>query len=825
MFSTILGSQQDDAITGDAHDQTIIGLAGDDSITGAAGNDQVFGDFVQDNLLIGSSNTTGFAQFAENGAWTVEDLGNGHSSMSQSVQTHQGATYSATFEAAANIGEGHLSGTIEVLWNGQVIDTINTSDAGFSAHTLNLVGTGGQDMLTFRTVDSNEASTGPTVFTDAPIYYYEKTIDVGGHTVTVNAVAPGQPKLFQVMNGTLNVFDVASETYTQAGSNATVVINGFGFNQEDDLFYGIAVKDGFDALGNAVHRTDIVMMDAKGDTYRMGEGPYASWTGDFDDQGNLWSFHSSMDRVTVIDVDQIDTDGNPVATVFKFPKDLVTDSVWDVAYNAKDQKFYGVVRPSAEGESSSLLIVDVADVASGGTPNFSSVEITQTVVEGVVKTGMPALTFGAAIVDSDGNLYVGGNGGDHDMDNATGTSGGIYKVHVNETTGTATLELVSDAPKAYSNDGASDPRAIDPFLDTDPGAVVLIRSPVLTPAPDASSSYDDSISGDGGSDTISGQFGDDLIVGGSLGDHLLGGSDNDEIHGGAGPNGTSPTQSFYDQDGNRFDQYGNPLPEDDDIIYGGSGNDVLSGSAGHDALHGDTGNDTLSGGSGSDSLYGGDQDDLISAGRQDDILFGGTGQDTLKGGSGNDMLSGGEGADSILAGSGHDDIHGDAGNDTINASSGNDLISGGAGRDRIKAGSGHDTIDGGMGRDYINGYSGNDLIRGGEGKDTVYMGAGSDVAFGGAGSDRFVFRSEDLDGSTDTIMDFVRNDAEKDRLDFRGLDLLSSGVSAEDWISQHLSQSSDGTVTLSYSGYSLVMEDHENLGLVFLDRISDAIEF
>lgn len=825
MSEMILGTQQNDQISGANADQMVVGLAGDDQITTAGGADTVFGDFMPENMLSGSDGATSFSQYGESGAWTVEDLGNGHQSITQTVETVPGGEYTVSFEAAANIGDGHLSGTVEVLWNGEVIDTINTADAGFSGHALSLIGTGGADALTFRSVEPQAEASGPTIQTDAPIYYYETQVEIGGEMIAVDAVAPGQPKLFQVMNGTLHVFDVQTETYTKAGSDATVVTNGFGFNQEDDLFYGIAVKNGVDALGTPISRTDIVMMDAKGDTYRLGEGPYASWTGDFDDQGNLWSFHSSMDRVTVIDVDQKDAQRNPVTTVYKFPKDLVKDAVWDVAYNAADQKFYGVVRPKDEGDNGKLLIVDVSQVANGGEPIFSTVEITGTRIDGQLKAGLPAITFGAAIVDSDGNLYVGGNGGDHDMNDATGSAGGIYRVSIDPVTGTAVLELVTAAPKAYSNDGAADPRAIDPFMETDPGAVVLIRTPELVATPSPSDTYDDVVEVGGSSDTVYGGFGQDTVIGDSAGDVINGDGGNDYLYGGAGPDSLSTVLSFYDEEGNRYDQYGNLLAEEDDVIFGGAGDDLVSGSAGHDVLHGDAGNDALSGGTGADRLYGGSGQDDLSGGREDDVLFGGAGDDVLTGGSGEDALSGDDGDDVIKGGSGRDVIDGGHGDDSIDGGSGDDQITGGAGKDRIKAGSGNDWVDAGAGNDYLNGYRGDDVLLGGEGKDTFYLGAGNDVAYGGAGADRFVFRFEDLDGSTDTIMDFTRDSGEKDRLDFRALDLLSDGMTEDAWLSQYLSQSATGDVTIALDGLNLVLEDHQDLGSQFLQNVADAIEF
>ncbi|MEM7471174.1 MAG: type I secretion protein [Pseudomonadota bacterium] len=825
MDDPILGTSQDDVLQGDKQQNTIIGQEGDDHLIGAADGDILIGDFGTENLLQGGESANSFSQYAANGDWSVETLANGHSEMTQSVQTVAGGAYSISFEAAANTGEGHFTGAVEVLWNGEVIDTIDTSSGIFEGVSLDLVGTGGMDALTFRSVESTASPTGPEILTDAPIAYYEKQMEIGGEEVTVRATAPGQPNVYQIMNGTLHSFDVKTQTYTKAGAVATVVINSLGFNQEDDLFYGIAVGDGVDSLGNAVSKSDIMMVDAGGNSYRLGDGPYRAWTGDFDDKGNLWSFHSSMDRVSVIDVDQFDADGNPEVTVYKFPADLVTQSVWDVAFDAASQKFYGVVRPTSEGQSGTLMIVDTSEVANGGEPSFSTMEVTGTMIDGILETGLPAITFGASIVDGDGNLYVGGNGGDHDMDDATGKSGGMYRVEIDEDAGTAHLVLVAAAPKSYSNDGAADPRAMDPFSETDPGAMVLIRSPELVTTPDASKSYNDMIEAGAGADLASGGFGEDMLIGASAGDDLYGDTGDDQLYGGAGPDQNSSIISTYDEEGLRYDQFGNLLEEDDDALYGGEGNDFLSGSAGHDDLHGGAGDDELDGGTGSDSLYGDDGNDLLSGGKQDDELFGGEGQDVLSGGSGNDLLDGGNGVDDLAGGSGDDVLLGGAADDLLNGGSGHDVLDGGTGNDRLKAGSGDDTATGGDGNDYINAGSGDDVVDGGAGKDTIYMGAGSDDAYGGSGSDRFVFRFEDLDSGTDFIWDFVRDGSEKDRLDFRALDLLSTGVNEEDWVAQNVTQQDSGTVQVDLQGTTLGLLDHSDLGDAFYAQVVDAFEF
>lgn len=852
---TQIGSEIEDILEGTRSEDIIVGLGGDDDITGGEGADVIHGDYTGENLLQGIQNATSFAQYGESGAWDVRQEAGGHTSMSQTVNTVAGTNYEISFELAANYGAGVVSGAVEVLWNGQVVAQFNTNDAIFEDFALNLAGTGGPGELTFRSIDAPDVEgAGPTIHTDAPIFYYEKEVTVGGQTVDLRAFAPGQTSIYQVIGGKLYKFDPETEEYTAAGAEPTVVINAIGFNTEDDLIYGIAVKDGVDSLGNPVSDPDLMMIDAEGNSYRVGNVSYNSWTADFDDHGNLWSFHSSLDRVSMIDVDTLDENGDPVEVTYKFPKAMITDNIWDVAYNSETQSFYGIATPSQEGQTGKLFQIDISEVASGGEPAFTVTDITTTQIDGRVESGIPKITFGAFIVDGDGNMYAGGNGGDHDMDNATRTTGGIYRVEIDAESGTASLVLMSDAPKAYSNDGTADPRAMDPFTQVDRAAQVLIRAPELVEVETPSDSYDDTINGEQGADTIDGGLGADVLIGDSAGDTLSGDVGDDALYGGAGPDWQqNGLISVYDEDGNRYDQFGNLLPEDDDTLYGGAGEDYLSGSAGHDSLDGGADNDILDGGTGNDTLLGDAGDDILSGGKGADIMdggdgadtmtggtgadvmrggagadtlsggaqaddmAGGDGADTLNGGTGDDILSGDAGTDTLKGGSGNDRIGGGGGNDTIDGGSGDDTIDGGAGKDSIKGGSGNDTIHGGDGNDYISAYRGDDVINGGAGKDKIAMGAGADTVTGGADSDKFVFRLDDLDGSTDVITDLTHHGVELDVIDLRALNITAQDVTMT---------YQDHGVTLSFGQNTLRLEDHNDKGATdFLAEVSDSLLF
>lgn len=824
--SPVVGTGLSDLIDGTTENDLVTGLAGDDEIDGQAGGDLIYGDYADDNLLDGTDDASTFDDYASTGAWQVTALADGHQQMTQDIKTEIGGVYSLSLSLAANFAAGRANAAVEVLVDGNVVETFSTQSGAFGEHMVQFTALDTTAEITLRSIDGE--TDGPTIDTSGPAFHYTTTMEIGGEMVDVAAFAEGQSNLYQVLNGTLHVYDVETQTYTQAGADGTVNVNALGYNTENDLLYSIAVNNGVDSRGVQVNRNDLVMLDAEGNSYRIGETPYRSWTGDFDDQGNLWTFQSSMDYIAVVDVDQMDAHGNPVTEVYRLPSNLVNARIYDVAFDAATQCFYGVARPRSEGADTILLVIDI----SSGTPDFNTIPVVGTVVNGEMLDGAPAMTFGAAIMDADGNLFVGGNSGDHDMDDSTASSGGIYQVIIDPDTGAARLHLVADAPRSYSNDGAADPTAESPFGPVDLTSSLLVRDIELVATTEGDLSYDDRLAGGAGDDTLDGGIGVDTLVGGSGGDLLEGDSGNDTLDGGAGDGGASPITSIYDDDGARYDQFGNLLDPDDDMLFGGAGDDLLSGSAGHDTIDGGVGDDVLSGGSGNDALDGGDGGDRLSGGAQNDLLLGGDGADTLNGGSGNDTLDGGTSADQLSGGSGNDALNGGLGNDdlsggsgsdvlhggfgddtlnggsgedilngdhgqdilsggggndgldggahadTLTGGSGNDALAGGDGRDQLNGGSGNDALHGDAGNDLLNGSAGDDTLYGGDGKDRLYLGAGDDIASGGADADRFIFRNQDLDGGSDVITDF--NASQGDRLDLTRLDIDAPNVA--EWL-------------------------------------------
>jgi len=617
------GGGGDDTLNLEDGNDLGVGGKGDDIVNAGAGDDLVYGDGKGENLLnTGSSGTkpTSFDQFADTGDWNVQTE-DGQTSMSQTVATEDGDSYTIQFDLAANLAGGLSSGTVEVMWNGAVVGTVTAQSGVYQTHSIEVMGDGTAGELTFKTV-AGENDQGMIINTDGPIFSYEKTMQVGGEEVDVPAFAPGQSKLYQVIDGQLKVFDPVAKDYQDAGDPTGMKINAVGFNSEDDMIYGIAKQDGVDHLGNPVSKQDLVMMDAQGNAYRIGETGQGDYVGDFDAEGNLWTFNSSLNRVSSIDVDNLDANGNPVVTNYDIPNDLFSGRAYDIAFNAKENAFYAVESPGKNGGEGAVHKIDMSQLADGGQPVITSIPITGTLYGDEMSSGMAKGAYGAVFLDGDGNLYYGLNKGDHDLDGSTGAQGAIFKVNVDWEAESAIAEFMSEAPSTGSNDGAVDPRSADAFTEVDDQAPFLLRDPIVS-------------NSEGGNDVLRGAEG------------------NDEIYGGAG----------------------------DDDISGGADNDILYGDAGDDKINGNTGDDQIFGGDGDDKILGGDGDDQISGGAGKDYINSGTGNDSISGGAGNDKLVGGKGADTISGGEGDDHMWGgnwtgDNENDTfvISNASGKDMI-------------------------------------------------------------------------------------------------------------------------------------------------------
>ena len=780
------------------------------------------------NLLQDTDERLTFGQYTVSDHWEGEVDEGGSPVLSTTVETIEGIPYELEFNLAANLSANVESVTIEVVFGGESIGRFVHEGGVFETYTFDLTGTGQPAELEFRILDDSSDADG-SLDTSGVIPSYESTVNFLGSKVTVDAFAPGQNFIYQVLNGQLVKFDLETNSYTETETSAAVNVNAIGYSSEFDLIYGLARSDGADARGNAIARNDVIAMDAAGATYRVSPGIMGSYIGDVDGQGNLWTFSGNLTTAVVYDLSETGAAGALESHVVQMPAlGIPTRGLADLAFDAGSQTFYGVAHGGSNGADGVLVSIDISEVSLGGAPIVTTQTLAGTIVAGEVKPGIPASAYGATIVDADGNVYAGANNTDHDLDSTTPNAGGFYRITTGED-GAFYMELLAQAPKVYSNDGAMDTRGVDPFLGIDTTSTVLLRAPVLSVAV----AEDDTLklAAKGTAMTVDLLANDEVTEGGTLTlTHIDGvavstgdiftlangetatylGNGLLEVTPGSEPRDvtadisytvesevgvsdtatltieTSPVQGtaendhivgFTDQDGTQIDGSDGP----DDVILGYGGNDKIFAGAGDDDVYGGSGNDFIRAQSGNDVIYG-------EAGR--DMLDGGTGADLMYGGTGNDIYfvdhtgdvvseAGGDGTDTVKSkvsytlGGSLENLWLQKGS-VATSGTGNELrnmIVGNEQDNVIDGRSGNDNLIAGAGDDTVYGGEGHDKLHGNDGADLLSGQSGNDKLHGGAGADT-------VDGGegNDTLCPGLGNDV---MYGGAGNDLLSGNVGAD----------------------------------------------
>jgi Ca2+-binding RTX toxin-like protein len=742
------------------------------------------------NLLQDTNERLTFDQYTVSDFWDGEISASGEPVLRTSVTTAIGIPYELEFNLAANLSSGAESVTIEVVFGGDSIGTFQHTGGVFETYTFNLTGTGEATELEFRILGTTSDG---SLDTSGVVPSYEKEVEFLGQTVTVDAFAPGQNFIYQVLNGQLVKFDLETNGYTQTETSAAVNVNAIGYSSEHDLIYGIARSDGTDAVGTAIARNDVIAMDARGATYKVSSGVMGSYIGDVDDQGNLWIFAGNLSQAVIYDLSETGPNGELVSQVITLPPiGIQTRGLADLAYQSETGTFYGVAHGGQNGAAGTLVSIDISQVSLGGEPVVTTQSIVGTLVDGEVRAGIPVSAYGATIVDAEGNVYAGANNADHDLDGSTPNAGGFYRI-ITDDAGQLLMELLAEAPRVYSNDGAMDTRGVDPFLGIDSTSTVLLRAPVLSVAvaeddtvklaakgntvvidllanDDVSRGETLTVTHLDGETAVPGQVmtlaNDEVVT--YLGDGLV------QVTPGREPRDvtaqitysivnesgitdtatltieTSPVQGtagndhmvgYRDQDGTQIDGDDGP----DDVILGFGGNDKIFAGAGADDVYGGAGNDFIRAQAGDDLIYG-------EAGR--DFLDGGTGADTMYGGLGNDIYfvdhlsdvvseEGGDGTDTVKSRVSYTLADGlenlwlqkgstattGVGNAARNMIVGNQLDNLLDGRD------GNDNLIAGAGDDTVHGGEGHDKLHGNDGHDELRGEAGNDKLHGGTGND------------------------------------------------------------------------------------------
>lgn len=748
---------------------------------------------MSDNLLNDTDGALTFNQYILSDFWSGGVDEDGYPVLQAHVTTIEDVPYELEFSLAANLTADVDRVQVEITFNGEVVGNFVHDGGLFQSYAFSFDGTGEEGLLEFRVMGSSGDGGEGSIDTSGVVPSYEKTVTFLGQEITLNAFAPGQSAVYQVLGGQLVKFDLQSQSYTETEYKNDFKINSMGYSTEWDLIFGQARASGTDALGNDVSNGDVIAFDATGAVYKVASAAYGHYIGDMDDQGDLWTFAGGLGLAVRYDLSTLSADGSIVTEEYDLSNaGIPTGGLADLAYNPTTQTFYGVASKGVDGAPGALVMVDISQVAVGGDISISYEALQGTIVDGAYITNVPSGAYGATMADADGNIYAGANNTNHDLDGSTPKTGGFYKV-VTDDNGDYWLELISEAPASSNNDGAMDTRGVDPFLGVDSSSTVLLREPVLSIA----IAEDDllTLSAKGNSGTVNLLANDEVTEGEALSLTLINGLDavpgltltlaNGEtvvyegngivrVTPGSGATNvlstleytivnssgildtgvlsvvTSPVQgtaendqmtSYTDADGDQIDGADGIA----DVILGYGGDDKIFSGGGDDDIWGGTGNDFIRAQDGADLIYGEAGNDVIDGGLGADTMFGGAGNDIYYVDTSADVVSeeGGDGHDKVkstidyVLGDDLEDlwlIEGSAalrgtGNDLHNVIHGNEL-------DNILSGlGGVDSILAGAGRDLVSGGEGNDRLNGDEGDDTLMGDGGDDRLFGMTGAD------------------------------------------------------------------------------------------
>ncbi|MGH1579015.1 calcium-binding protein [Planktotalea sp.] len=551
-IETVIGSQEDDVITGNNSEAEDIdgqggadlldGGSGDDTLRGGAGDDTLEGNAGRDSLSGGDNDDLFTFSFGDG----IDDIDGGDGvdtfnavnaleniviDMTSNLHVHNANGIIATFVNMENVATGQ--GADGVGGNGE--NNIISTNAGNDT----LDGDGGND-----TLDGG---------TDADIIFGgggdDSLIGGGGDdTLQGDLAAPGN-------------INVGTDTIRGGDGNDTILYSRNGSSDDDvDVNDGGADIDTF-VMANIESERFVNLTDG---TWR---------TRDISSAGFV--------RGTLIDIENIRIEGDGDVDIRGDGEDNHLSSTSTIAENVlegmagddtlsggggNDTLTGGTGRDDLDGgEGDDLFIFaagDEIDSIDGG--------------DGIDTFNASAASENMRLDIADGTQEYNSNGDETNFLNIESLIAG---------SGNDLLRGGNDANVLIGNDGAD-------TIEAGEGADQL-----------SGGKGKDHLSGEKGADHLSGGNGKDTILGGNGEDTVLGGDYGDRIKGGKG---------FDQLSGEKGDDkiYGE---KGEDILLGGKGADTLIGGNGDDTLDGGKGDDFLNGGDGADYFVfvSGDGNDTI----------------------------------------------------------------------------------------------------------------------------------------------------------------------------------------------------------------------
>ncbi|PLX36063.1 MAG: hypothetical protein C0606_15180, partial [Hyphomicrobiales bacterium] len=721
--------------------------------------------------------------------WLELDVDSEVDSVYQDVTTEAGKVYELSLDLAHRSTTTSASSTIEIYWNGVLVDSVDPATTDFTTYTYNVTGTGGSDRLEFRETAEDTNNEGALIdnvqLVDVTVGSAAGSDPDSGDTLTYSLVDDaGGAFAIDASSGQIYITDRTLVDYESAPTmDVTVrVTDGFGLTHDETITIDvpdyndateITSDGGGDSASVSVSENSSTVTTVAASDEDAGDTITYSIVGGAD--GGMFSIDSATGELTFNSAPDYEAAGDSGA-----------DNVYEVRVQASD----GV---SSDVQTINVTVDDVAEhqILTSGDDSYTEAGIAELSVDG--GTG--------------NDTIVGGSGNDSLVGGDEAESSGAVEINLDGATDqyvTATnitdfpssrisfeMRFTADADATSGNDVAlvsyntssgdneftviAKPGGYIEVLVDNVSHVTTVSSADLIDG----SQHTLSVTWDSSTGALKVYVDGTLDYSGTVaqghtmssGGTLIIGQEQDSLGGGFNSAqifaGTVDEVRLYNDvrtSSEISDNYDSELadPTSDHHLVSNwqfneaSGSTIsdLAGSNDFTMVNGAAletgGGDSLVGGAGNDTLVGGSGADTLSGGDDNDVLLGGAGSDSLVGGAGDDSLDGGEGNDTFVIESGADTIVGGEGFDTLEFSGSNaveiDLSAGtvtGTGVtgttfsdiEAASGGSGNDTITGSFNDETLSGNDGSDVLYGGSGDDVLDGGAGDDRLVGGAGDD------------------------------------------------------------------------------------------
>jgi len=742
-FENITGSAFNDTLIGDAGANVLTGGAGNDVlIGGGTGNLLVNGSFEANHIVAGSWAPTatltgwtaasgdfetwnhltvsGQTYTASDGVQSIElDSGMGLDRFYQDVQTASGAQYTLSFDAAMRAGTPSSTGTIQVFWNGNLIDSFDPTSTSWATHSYTVTGDGGSDRLTFGEDAADNDSLGGLI----------DNVRLVGNDI-LDGGAGNDTLIGDAGNDTL-IGGSGIDTADYSTATAAVTVN-LSMTGAQNTGAGTDTLSGIENLTGSGYN-DTLTGDANANVISGGAGNDTIAGGAGAD---------TLDGGTGIDtVDYSASSAGVTVNLTNTGAQSGGDAAGDVLANFENvtgSAYADVLTGDAHANMISGGAGDDTLIGDGGATNLIVNGSFETAVVGdnsnQLFNAVMIWTADTGQIQIKGAGYGGqyGNEGTQfaDLDADTGidsfhqdiqtTNGQSYQLSF-DAEGRSGYAATTQTVNVYWNGALID--SFDPSgTSYQTHAYSVVGTGGLDRLTFAESSADNDTIGAAidnvtlfatGNDTLDGGAGNDTLIGGTGADTLIGGTGIDTADYSTSANGVNVNLATNVNTGG--DAQGDSL----------TGFENVTGSNYNDTLAGDGNDNTLTGGAGDDTLVGGAGNDTLIGGAGNDTLVGGTGSDTADySNSTNGVtvnLSISAAQDTIHAGtdtlSGIENVAGSRYNDTLTGDNNDNVITGGLGNDTLSGGSGSDTFIYHVG-------DGNDTVTGGSGAswtDTVNL--------------------------------------------------------------------------------------------------------